>query len=85
MRRCLRFFGRRRELDAVRDLECTLRKMYGACLAHALIEKVKSGQMKAGEIVPGVDGIGSGESDLLDDAESLYQGRIKALFGNKFE
>ena len=85
MRRCLRFFGRPRELEVVRDLECTLRKMYGACLAHALIEKVRSGQMKTGEIVPGVDGIGSGESDLLDEAERLYQVRIQALFGNKFE
>jgi hypothetical protein len=79
------FHGNLAALETVEDVERCLRRIHGSCLAAAIIERVGNGKLEPGDIVPELKKIGADQSDLLGEAERLYQVHLRAKHGTLFE
>ena len=84
-KRYARFHGNLAVLETVEDVERCLRRIHGSCLAAAIIERVGNGKLEPGDVVPELKKIGIDQSDLLDEAERLYQVHLRTKHGTLFE
>ena len=84
-KRYARFHGNPAVLETVEDVERCLRRIYGSCLAAAIIERMRNGKMKPGDVEPELERIAADQSDLLGEAERLYQVHLRTKHGTLFE
>jgi hypothetical protein len=80
-----RFHDNPAVLKTVEDVERCLRRIHGSCLAAAIVERLENGKMKTVDIEPELKRIEFDQSDLLDEAERLYQVHVRTKHGILFE
>jgi hypothetical protein len=84
-KRYAKFFCSTAVMEKVQDVERALRKLYGSCLASAILERVRVGGIPALEVGNVMRKVQEEQTDLLDEAERLYQVRLRTKHGNIFE